>query len=446
MTIRTLFGVNGNSANGPTTATSFSGNFISGMVFCVTGEAWLEGYWWWLCPSGGQATGATKCALWQIDPGTVAHLVAGSVTTSGALTSGWNYIPLSAPILLSVGGSAGMTPSIPGLGTAEYIAAIGCNGPFPDTNNYWGSGQPGAAGIINGPLTAYSGVGGSLLYPYHVGANGSSAQGLFTTAGSDPSVNVPNTGSNTDNFWVDVQVSDYSGVSASGPSLRLWPSFPTPAVAPNLDTGLAVTGTAFTLSQSCKLDKIWMFSPSGATGLASRVGIWNTGTQTEVSGTDNSSPAWKDPGGASASAGDGWIYVDYSSAGVTLPAGNYCTSFFNGTGTKIYYDSANYWFAGTDPVGGGTVGGPGHAGLSVGGGILTAPNVAGGPSLIADATGTPVNGNCQYTGPTSHVATTTWVYPSNFEATGDWGESRWADVEVTPAASGSGLLMASAVL
>ena len=32
-------------------------------------------------------------------------------------------------------------------------------------------------------------------------------------------------------------------------------------------------------------------------------------------------------------------------------------SYFNGNAAKIYYDSANYFFAGTDPVGGGTVGG-----------------------------------------------------------------------------------------
>ena len=42
---------------------------------------------------------------------------------------------------------------------------------------------------------------------------------------------VPERQSNTDNFWVDVQVSDYSG-APSGTSLRLWPEFPGPGSTP----------------------------------------------------------------------------------------------------------------------------------------------------------------------------------------------------------------------
>ena len=423
------------SANGPATPTNYAGNFISGMQFCVTGEAWFQGYWWWVSNlSGGsdgfQLTAATKCALWQIVNGNNAYapqLIPGSVVTSGTLTAGqWNYIPLATPILLSLGGSSGMTPALTNAGMAQYVAAIGCNGPFPDTPNYWGSGQTEPNGITSGPLTAYSNATGSMPPPY--AGPGGASQGVYSTGGSDPSTTCPSTSSNTDNFWVDVQVSDYSGAPA-GASLRLWQSLPIAAVTANGDTTKAMSGTAFTLSKPCTLGKIWMFSPpSGSTGLATRCGIWDSDTKTLVSGTDSgTSPSWLVPGGGAASAGDGWIYVDYSSAGVILPAGNYITSFYDSAGTHFYYDTHNQFFAGTDPVGGGTVGGPAWNGISVGGGILTAPNVANGPELVYDNASGTFPGQTPYQpGPSG------WVYPGGFEASSDWGETRWADVEVTP--------------
>lgn len=410
------------STNGPSTATANSGNFISGTTFFVTGEAWFQGYWWWVAPSGGQSTAATKCALWQLDPGNTPHLVPGSVVTSGTLTAGqWNFIPLSTPLLLSYGGSTGTSnqSAVAGIGgPAQYTAAITCNlGPFPDTNNYWGSGQTAPNGITNGPLTAYSAHTANLPAPL-----GSMVQGSFSVAGNDPSTTCPQSQSNTDNFWVDVQVSDYSG-APTGASLRLWPNFPIPVTAPNNDNTTAVSGTAFSLSQSCTLNKIWLFSPAGSTGLASRVGIWNSGTQIEVPGTDNSSPSW------SGAAGSGWISVSYSN--VILSAGNYIVSFFNGNGLKIYADTPNYFFSGLDPVGSVAVGGPGWNGLSYGNGILTAPNVTHGPNLVYDdSSGTKPGQTAYQPGPSS------WTYPSKFEASSDWGETRWIDVEVTPIITG----------
>ncbi len=417
------------ATNGPATATSFSGNFISGVVFCVTSEAWFQGYWWWVAPTG-QLTTPRKCALWQVPPtnAILPQLVPGSVVTSGTLTAGqWNYIPLATPILLSLGGSSGMTPPVTATGGGQYVAAVGVNGNFPDTNNYWGAAQPGASGITSGPLTAYSAPAASMPAPYQ-----SWPQGCFSTAGSDPSTTVPNGASSTDNFWVDVQVSTYSG-AAAGSSLRLWPSLPVPDMAVNNDTTTAVSGTAFTLSQACTLNKVWVYSGTGATGLPSRVGIWNTGTHTEVSGTDNSSPSW------SGAAASGWVSVSYS--GVTLPAGNYSVAFYNGSGVKCYADTHNHFFAGTNPKGGGTVGGPGWNGISRGGGILVAPNVAGGPSLTYDDSSGTFAGQSMYQpGPSA------WAYPSEFEASADWGETRWADVEVTPLPVTSSLLMASGII
>ena len=412
------------STNGPSSATSYGGNFISGVQFCVTSEAWFQGYWWWVCPSGGQNTSPTKCALWQFPWGNGAPiLVPGSVVTSGTLTAGqWNYIPLPIPIPLGLGGSPGMTPPISALGCSVYVAAIGCNGPFPDANSYWGAGQIAPNGITSGPLTAYSADGGGMPRPAG-GHDGN--QGCFATGGSDPSTTPPTNGSGTDNFWVDVQVSSTPPSGYSG-SYRLWPSMPNLGGTVNNDTTQAVSGTAFALSRSCTLNKIWMWSPSGAVGFPTRVGIWNATTKTEVAGTDSSAPSWLQ-GGSAATAGSGWVYVDYSSSGVTLSAGMYMVAFFNGNGQKIYADFANYFFAGTDPKNGATVGGPGWNGISWGDGILTAPNLAHGPNLVYDdGSGTFPGQGAYQPGPTS------WTYPGEFEASGDWGETRWIDVEVTP--------------
>lgn len=426
------------ATNGPATASAYPlGNpFISGMVFMVTAEAWFQGYWWWVCPAGGQATTPVKCALWQIDASqgvSSHHLVPGTVVTSGTLTAGqWNYIPLATPIPLSLGGSQGATPqsAVTGStvgGAAVYVAAVGCNGPFPDTNNYWGAGQTAPNGITNGPLSAYSDSGGGLPYPYPIDQS-PRAQGKFSTGGTDPALICPAATSGTDNFWVDVQVSDFPGAPA-GASLRLWPNFPFPATTPVGDNTKAMSGTAFTLSERAKLMKIWMFCPPGSTGLPSRCGIWNTDTKTLVAATDSGlSPAWLNSSGAAAAAGDGWIYVDYSAGNIFLPAGNYATSFYDAAGVIFYRDSFNYFFTGADPVGGAAVGGPGWNGVSWGGGILTAPAVAGGPQLVYDdSSGTHPGQGSYQPGPSG------WVYPGEFEASADWGETRWADVEIIPA-------------
>ena len=423
------------STSGPSSPISYSGDFISGMSFCVTSEAWFMGYWWWVCGSGGQNTGPTKCALWQV-PYTDNEspvLVPGSVITSGTLTAGqWNYIPLPTPIALSLGGSPGMSTPINGgdtaYGLATYVAAVGCNGPFPDTSGYWGTGQSAPNGITNGPLTAYSGTSAGMPAPWPV--NGAQAQGCFSVVGSDPSVNFPGSASGTDNFWVDVQVGDYSN-APSGTSLRLFPNFPAPINLNDADNTMATSATAFSLSQNCTLDKIWVFSPPGATALPSRTAIWNSGTQAEVSGTDNSSPVWLAPGGGAAVAAGGWMYVDYSSATIVMPAGNYAVSFYNGNGQVVYGEAHNMFFAGTDPVSSKTVGGPAWNGVSWGGGILTAPNVAHGPELVYDSGGThPGNG--------MYKPSAGWGYPNNFESSSDWGEWRGVDVEVTPGGSVGG--------
>jgi hypothetical protein len=361
------------SVNGPATPVSYSGPFMPGVVFSVTsGGTWLDGYWWWVCPSG-QSTAAQKFTLWCMygspDNGTI---VPNSTITSGALTAGqWNFVALSAPIPLAIG--------------ATYVAATGFTGGFPDTNNQFGSGDVYGNGIVNGPLTAYSDASGSNPSPFNT------AQAVFSVASTDPTTLMPIYGSSTCNFWMDVQVDTKP---PQGTSYRLWPGYPTLPGAIDSDTEGYTLATEFTLSESSTLDNIWFYSSPGAGALPTQCAIWGVGSQTVVSGTDNTSPGW------SGAAGSGWVACAYT--GVTLPAGDYKVAVFYGGGSEWYKATNGYW---------GT-GGTGASGITAG--PLTAPgtNAATSP------------GQCTY-----HLGS--WAYPQSYASSAN-GENYWIDVEVTP--------------
>jgi hypothetical protein len=317
--------------SGPSSPISYSGNFISGTGFTVTQSGmWFQGYWWWLSPTGAQPTGPTKCALWsQTNMGT-GNLVPGSVVTSGPLTPGWNYIPLPQPIPLSL--------------YDTLVAAVGCNGAFPDTPNYWGPGQTGGNGITQGPLMAWSAPGTS----YWSGGHGnplSSPQGLFSTAGSDPSLTMPAAGSSTDNFWVDVQVTDTAPTNYYG-SWRLWPNRGTADALTQGDSAVPyVVGTEIDLSARCTLNRVWYYSPPGATTLATSADVWAI-TGTGTTGTNiatNAAPTWLLPSGATAVGGQGWMYCVMPAT--NLPAGKYRVSVYDANGATDSWSAKRlaYW-------------------------------------------------------------------------------------------------------
>jgi hypothetical protein len=359
------------AASGPSSPVSYTGPFVSGVVFGVTaGGCWLDGYWWWVAP--GQPTTAQKFALWCVyaspDSGS---LVPDSTVTSGVLTaSQWNFVPLPAPLPLSIG--------------ATYVAATGVDGPFPDTNNQFGSGGPYSDGIVNGPLTAYSDASGTRPSPF------STAQGVFSVQGTDPAAVMPIFGSGACNFWMDLQIDT---TPPAGGSYRLWPGYPTIPGTVSIDTGQQTFGNEFKLSQVCTLNNIWFYSPPGVSVLPTRCGIWDVSSKAVVAGTDNTSPAW------SGAAGSGWVSCAYN--GVTLQAGDYKNSVYYGGGSTFYQENIDYFSTG--PGGGGITAGP-----------LYCP-----PTSTATAPG-----NSTYQdGP--------WSYPNTFD-TKDGGENRWVDVEVTP--------------
>ncbi len=172
---------------GPSSAVSYSGPFIAGVAFSVTsGGTWFDGYWWWVCPSG-QSTSPQKFALWQVYTNATGNLIASGNVTSGVLTPGqWNFVALPAPIPLAI--------------NATYIATTGFNDGFPDTNDSFGAGDPYSAGIVNGPLTAYSDTTGTKPAPFSVN------QGVFSVASNDPTAAMPAYGYSSANFWMDLQV------------------------------------------------------------------------------------------------------------------------------------------------------------------------------------------------------------------------------------------------
>jgi hypothetical protein len=361
------------STNGPSSPVSYGGPFMAGVLFEVTtGGIWFDGYWWWVCPSG-QPTASQKFALWAIyNGGLGAALVPGSTATSGTLAAGqWNYVPLNNPIPLAIG--------------ACYNACTGFTGSFPDTNGQYGSGGAYSAGIVNGPLTAFSDQSGTQAAPFNM------SQGVFGVSGTDPTVSPPANGSNSANFWMDLQVDTNP---PAGATYRLWPGYPTLPGGASGDTTGYTLATEFQLSKSCTLDKIWFYSSANAAALPTRCAIWSVSSQSVVSGTDNTSPSW------SGAAASGWVSCAYS--GVTLPAGDYKVAVFNGGGSKWYQVTINYWGSG----------GAGANGITAG--PLTAPGLSG-------ATGP---GQSTYN-PGS------WAYPQTYGSASN-GENFWIDVEVTP--------------
>lgn len=382
-------GVGSSGTQPPATGTAYSGNYIAGLVFQVTsGSIYFQGYWWWVAPTG-QDTGPQKFALWNVYASSLGKLVPGSTVTSGTLTAGqFNFVPLAVPLAL--------TPNIPHVAAVGSVVTTG----FPLTQNQFGAGNPYTAGITSGPLSAYGGSPG-------IAAAGNLPQQPFSVAAADPAVVMPGTNDQNDLLWVDVQVTD--DIPGSASSFRAWPDmiYPWPSVVIANDVTGYTLGMQFSVATACTLQKIWHFSVPAAVGnqstvLPTRCLIWDVASQTAVAGSDNPSPAWLDPGGGAASPGDGWVYVDYSTSGVTLqPSAAYKVSTFHGAG-------ANWFGAVTNVFGTGQLQGAGFS---------------QGPLVIpGDASSSPGQQSWN---------TATFAYP----ATSTNPEADWIDVEVSPAAA-----------
>jgi len=415
------------STNGPASPVSYNvsgtypdgtGNFIAGVVFAVAGGGnWFQGYWWWVAASG-QSTSPVKCALWSPYSANNGTLIANSVVTSGTLTAGqWNYIPLPTPIQLS----PSYDSNYPEEGSA-YIAGIGVNGSFPDTNGFW------STAINSGPLYAYQGGGGTNGCPWGL------PQGVFSVGGSDPSVTMPHSSSNTDNFWVDVQISTTAPTGYNG-SYRLWPNKydANPATSGDSQTDYVIA-TEIDITQTVTLNNIWYYSPSGTAQLATWAGVWSvTGADSGSIVAQNTSPSW------SGAAGSGWVSTPVSG---TLSPGTYKVSVYNNAASPDFWsahDATTAYFdlgAGANGVTWGPLTAPqlsqGASAYAFGGSSITTPPYTTGTVSHAQPTfSQPATGLTMPAYPYLYAAVTADTDSSNAVHT----QNYWVDLEATPAAT-----------
>lgn len=397
-------GVGSSGTQPPAAATGLVAPYTVGTCFKVTKACWLEGYWWWVTSSGGQPTGAQKFCLWSANrDGSAAQrgsVISAATVTSGTLSAGWNYVPLAAPVPLTIGWTY--------LAVTGWASGTG----IPYTASQFGSGDPYSAGIANGPLEGFSNTGGSNPDPF------GNIQCAYDRTTGDPATAFPTTDGTSFNGWLDPQVTDTPPQDATWrlfPSVEGWQMGTAPDYNSNsTDTAGYVVGNTFSLSRQCRLLKLWFLSESGAAILPSRCAVWDVDTQAVVAGTDNASPSWKAEGGSAASAGGGWAYADYSAAGIILPPGrNMIATVYSAGGSVWRAWSIPFWgTGGISPLTAINIGGNG---LDYG--VISAPSTAGG---------VPLQGS--FLGPGSG-----WGFPS------DWNnpENDWVDAEVStvPAAT-----------
>ena len=141
------------SADGPSSPVSYSGPFMrrrySRSPRAAAGSTATGGG----CARPGSPRRRRSSRYGHVQRRQRGTLVAGSTVTSGALTAGqWNYVPLAAPCRWH---------------RRHVHRCTGFSGSFPDTNNQFGSGEPYSAGIVNGPLTAFSDTSGSAVAVHH---------------------------------------------------------------------------------------------------------------------------------------------------------------------------------------------------------------------------------------------------------------------------------------
>jgi len=347
------------------------------------GGVWLYSYRWWV-PTGGDTESGQLFCLYQITGTDSGTLIPNSTATGGTLTAdAWNVIPLPSPLLLAPSYNPPLADDIGTTYGAAYMACTGkqfVNG-FPEAKSVFGSGDPDSGGITSGPLYAFSSLSGT-----NPAGSAASPQWIpqcpYTTELTDPTAGMPTQNDTDANLGMDVVVDT---IAPAGASYRMLPNAPVFVVPGVSAQEQAYTlGLAFTLSEACTLDAIWHYSPSGSTVLPSRCGIWNANTQTQVSGTDNSSPSW------SGAAGSGWVSCSYS--GPVLPAGEYVVSTFTSAETSPWFLAQVDWWDTAFPSG-----------------------ITAGP--------------VEFTGTQYHLGNT-WTYPATTGA-----EFDGLDVQVTPSSS-----------
>lgn len=411
--------------SGPGTATANSSGITLGNAFYVTqGGLWFQGYWWWVCPAGGQPTTPQKFCLWSINQTSgSSQVIPGTQVTSGTLSAGWNYIPLPNPVPLSLWGI--------------YTAATGTSGPYPMTSAQFAGGDPYPGGIVNGPAQMFSdttGNGGTNPVPF-----GGLGQ-MPTAANADPTAAAPVfTSAAAPNYWLDFQITNSPPAGYQG-SYRLWPNMVDGDWVTTADSAVNyIIGTEIIISQPVAVNAIWYMVPTGmgssGNQWATSADIWNVRTGKKVATQPN--PVWRQlwnnqiDGNSNA---DRWVYTQMN--GVTiLPPGDYYVTIYNGNGSPNGWGAKRLGWWQSNTAGGvgppqtptvyGT-GAPGQNGVT--NGPLYAPTTPQASS-IADF----INPAIQEPGQSVFATGPPNQFPNQYVGTPqNLFQNYWVDIEVTP--------------
>lgn len=441
---RLMDGVAGRPGNGPATAGAGSGPFLLGTTFAaLAAGCWLEGFWFWVCPSGG-GTAAQKFALWNTSPATPVLIPAATVT-SGTLASGWNYVPLASPVPLAVDTPYMAVTGVPG----NNIPQSSSTGLGTGAVDSFGAGGH-TNGIFNGPLMAWSDSpanDAACTNPVPAGAY-TASQGVFAAGlGSDPTAAAPAGAGNSANYWVDVQITTQPPARTSYRMLPNHYGWGGAFVSGDASVNY-VLGTEMHLTQRCTLGKIWYVSPNGTAQLATECAVWDLATQTKVA--EATSPTWFKPDGSTGTAGSGWLYTTFP-AGTYLQAGRYRVSIYNSAASPDAWSAKGLYVFNIGP-GSAFAGSGGMAGFGSGKTFSWGPpwsGVRAGPLYvpgIANASRALWYVDTQMDLGGAGAATATFAVgpPNSFPDlhVKGLGQYYWVDMEVTPVTAG-GLLLAS---
>ena len=231
MTTLSLFGTNGNGANGPGFSTGFSGNYIAGTLFKVTSAGYqLTGYGFWRADNSQSAS--ASFALWKATGTGTGTLVASSSASLSSMTAGaWNYVSLGTPIALTSG--------------QVYKVQVGLVNNFPLTGGQFASGGTYAAGITNGVLTAFSDSSGSAPDSF------SDVQCSFATSTADPTAAYATSADGGYNAWIDVQITQAGGTSHTATAaLTITPVFSAGRTRGKFRTGALTVTPSFSAARA----------------------------------------------------------------------------------------------------------------------------------------------------------------------------------------------------
>lgn len=165
------------SFTGPGSTVSDATPINVGIEFAVSAACQITAVWWWQA-AGGTVSTATRTAGVYPASGTATLLGSGTAAPTG---SGWQRVPLSAPVDLAVG---------------SYRAVILMPaGQYSASSNWWlsGAGQPGSDGLVNGILSA----------PNSTTVVGAGGQQSFTESAS---LSRTEQAFGQSSYWIDVEI------------------------------------------------------------------------------------------------------------------------------------------------------------------------------------------------------------------------------------------------